>query len=129
MNASMITMWCIKWLDLCWLIIYLIVAIMALLNNKKNHCAQRMNIKGGPFFSPFTLVLCWECGCYVKNTKTLSFVHRKVLVNISFFCFVLCSFSFLICLFSMLFFFFLMFSTKKVCIGNYEGFFGFLFSY
>ncbi len=81
---------------------------------------MNIKIKGGPLFSPFTLVLCWECGCYVKNTDNFSFVHRKVSVKISFF-FVLCSFSFLICLFVLVFFqCFLkiyIFSTKKFAMA------------
>lgn len=86
----MITMWCIKWLDLCSRHLFYSGDHGFIKGYVFFHSAQRMNIKikGGPLFSPFALVLCWECGFYVKSTNTFSFVHRKVLMKISFFCFV-----------------------------------------
>ncbi len=103
--------------------------------SKISHCAQRMNIKirGTPLFSPFTLVLCLECGCYVKSTNTLSFVHRKNLGE-NFLFFVLCSFFkknclFVLVCFQCLFFSFLMFFPIFFSNGNCEGFSSFLFSY
>jgi hypothetical protein len=78
---------------------------------------MNIKIRGGPLFSPLAFVLCWECGCYVKSTKTLSFVHRKVLMKISFFCFLFIFFSiclFVLVCFQCLFFFFKNFFAMEI---------------